>query len=123
MRISVDDFFEKMLLFFPEKKYDFEQSIQDFFEGVETVIIEDVFMPKVIELLKKEDDKELLEMIFSYFEEVSSCADDELLNTFTITTLEILGNDRLLLEKAKRYMGIKTTELQFMADKKLGRFL
>lgn len=40
---------------------------------------------------------------------------------FSITVLEILGNDKRILEKAKKYMGAKTIQLQEEADWKLGR--
>lgn len=33
----------------------------------------------------------------------------------------MLGNDKVILEKAKKYMGPKTTELQIEADGALGR--
>lgn len=38
-----------------------------------------------------------------------------------ITVLEILENDKLILENAKQYMGTKTTVLQTKADEELGR--
>lgn len=35
--------------------------------------------------------------------------------------MEILGNDKRVLEKAKKYMGAKTMQLQEEADWNLGR--
>ncbi len=40
---------------------------------------------------------------------------------FSITALEILGNDKNILEKAKKYMGSVTTRLQREADITIGR--
>lgn len=59
--------------------------------------------------------------MFDYFEQVSLDADDYLLNVFSITTLEILGNDINFLKIAKNYMGPKTMQYQREADLDLGR--
>ena len=47
--------------------------------------------------------------------------DSHLINIFSVTVLEILGNDKAVLKVAKQYMGEKTTLLQMKADKELGR--
>ena len=48
-------------------------------------------------------------------------SDDYLNNVFSITALEILGNDKNILEKAKKYMGPITIKLQREADIAIGR--
>ncbi|MDU0200840.1 DUF7674 family protein [Paenibacillus violae] len=63
----------------------------------------------------------LLESIFDYFEEVSSCKDNHLINVFSVTVLESLGNDKTFLGVAQEYMGPKTMQLQLEADRGLGR--
>ncbi len=87
-----------------------------------TVIIEDVFCPKIIELLSENENAKLLYSIFKYFEEVSNCEEEHLINIFTITVLEVLGNDRAILKTAQEYMGPKTKKLQVKADRGLGRY-
>lgn len=109
------------MFFFQKKEQEFKEKKKDYYEGIETVIIEDIFMPDLIDLLEKNNDTELLKNIFDYFEIVSNNADEELKNIFSITTLEILGNDEKILETAKMYMGPKTTVLQYEADRALGR--
>ena len=47
--------------------------------------------------------------------------DSLLINIFSVTVLEILGNDKAILKVAKQYMGEKTALLQMKADKELGR--
>ena len=59
--------------------------------------------------------------IFNYFEEVCINSDDYLNNVFSITTLEILGNEKNILEIAKKYMGPVTIKLQREADLAIGR--
>jgi len=39
-----------------------------------------------------------------------------------ITILEVLGNDKVILAKAQKYMGAKTKEMQIEADRGIGRF-
>lgn len=48
-------------------------------------------------------------------------ADDYLNNVFSITVLEILGNEKTILETAKKYMGSVTMKLQREADIAIGR--
>ncbi|MBQ7775250.1 MAG: HAD-IA family hydrolase [Lachnospiraceae bacterium] len=120
---KTDDFFERMLEFFPTVQEEYKRHIEEYNERLDTCIMENIFMPEVMELLRKESDAELLRGIFGYFEEVSNCEDAYLLNIFSITALEILGNDRALLEVARKYMGPKTRELQIEADRDLGRII
>jgi hypothetical protein len=121
MSKASEDFFNKMLEFLPSTKNEYTKSVECYGEVLETVIIEDIFMPIVIKLLEEDRNNLLLKDIFDYFESVSTCKDDHLINIFTITTLEILGNDSKTLETAKKYMGPKTALLQMKADKGLGR--
>lgn len=67
------------------------------------------------------DDLEYAIQLFDYFEELVNGQDLHLINVFSITVLEILGNDKAILGIAKQYMGPKTTLLQMKADKELGR--
>ena len=115
-------FLEKMLEFLPDTRDSYNQEIEYHGEILETVLIEDVFLPQIIDLLRKDEDKELLKRIFIYFEQVSNCNDEHLINIFSITVLEVLGNEKAILKKAQVYMGPKTKQLQIEADKGLGRY-
>lgn len=53
MKISINSFFDKMLEFFPSKRDDYEHKRRENYEGVDTIIIEDIFMPDIINILKK----------------------------------------------------------------------
>ena len=118
---NLEEFFKVMLKFFPSKNDEYRKIIENYDEVLETVIIEDVFMPEVIKLLSENKNIKLLKSIFDYFEKVSGCEDEHLINIFSITVLEILGNDRDILKVAKKYMGFKTMQLQRKADRGLGR--
>lgn len=122
MNEKSEEFMRTMLKFLPSTNDAYRKSIEIHGETLETIIIEDIFMPEIIKLLSKERNVNLLERIFKYFEEVSDCEDDHLNNVFSVTVLEILGNDRSILEIAQKYMGSKTIQLQIEADRALGRF-
>ncbi len=115
------EFFEKMLEFFPSTTEAYSESVKKYGKVLETVVVEDVFMPQILELLNKDTDSQLLENIFIYFEEIVNSDDLHLINVLSITVLEILGNDKKILETAKKYMGKKTKVLQIKANETLGR--
>ena len=117
----VNAFFEKMLTFLPSTRKEYEEHIRKYNERLDTVVVEDIFMPKIISVIKEESNKELLTNLFAYFEEVANSSDKYFLNLFSVTIMETLGNDKEILKKAQKYMGIKTMQLQIEADKDLGR--
>ena len=119
--MTIEDFLEKMIIFFPNIKNDMNERMEDDFEGLDTIVIEEIIMPEVIDLLKKNNDEKKLKEIFDYFEDVCIDSDDYLNNVFSITALEILGNEKNILETAKKYMGPVTIKLQREADLAIGR--
>lgn len=69
-------------------------------------------MPEIIKQIKKNENLKLLEQMFEFFEEVAYFGDEDLLNTFSVTVLEVLGNDKAILQTAREYMEQKTYNLQ-----------
>ena len=121
--MSIGGFIEGLLEFFPYLKEEMNSLIEfDDGEILYTIIIERVFMPEVIKLLETESDIVKLKDLFDFFEKVSTCDNKVLVeNYFSVTVLEILGNDEKILNIAKKYMGQVTTKLQREADLALGR--
>lgn len=118
---SITDFINEMIIFFPEIVTEIEKTKSDYFEGCDTIVIEDVIMPRVVELLKKNVELDKLKSMFQYFEMIAACADDELSDVFSVCCLEVLGNEKTVLEIARQYMGPLTAMLQREADLALGR--
>ena len=118
--ITIDSFIEHMIDFFPAIRSEVNEHVVVFGERLDTVVIEDIVMPNVIEMIKRHEYQEI-KRLFNYFEQVSEDADEYLLNIFSITVLEILGNDTNILEISKQYMGPRTTQYQKNADIDLGR--
>jgi len=121
MNKKTEEFFRTMLHFLPSTEAAYKESIATYGEVLETIIVENIFMPEIIKLLKEEKNINLLESIFKYFDEVSNDEDAHSMNLFSVTVLEILGNDRSILETARKYMGTKAIELQIQADRNIGR--
>ena len=118
---STEDFFEEMMKFFPEIVAEITEMKQEYPEGCDTLILEDIIMPRIVALLRRNVETDKLMALFRYFELIACCADDVLCNNFSVCCLEILGNEKLILERAKRYMGPVTARLQREADVALGR--
>ncbi len=114
-------FIEQMLELLPETKREYLKSIEMNGELLETVVIENVLMPQVIRLLSENGECDLIKRIFDYFEQVSCSGEEQLINNFSVTVLEILGNDREILNIAQLYMGHETKILQIEADRGVGR--
>ena len=121
--MTIDDFLKHMTIYFPTIKKEFDEHIQEFGERLDTIVIEDIIMPKVIDLINNLKNEKKVKEIFDYFEMVLTESDENLLNIFSITVLEILGNDKGMLEIAKQYMGPITKKHQREADLDLGRII
>lgn len=121
MREKTAEFIQTILSLIPSLESAYKKSIEDNGQLLETVIIEDVFMPEIIKLISEDKNINMIKRIFDYFEETSISGDKYLLDFFSVTVLEILGNDKKILEIAQKYMGPQTMQLQVQADMNLGR--
>lgn len=121
MDTNTEEILKTMLIFFPSAEEEYQGSIKKCGTILETVVMEDIFMPRIIKILEKNEESDLLERIFMYFEKVLSYGNDKAKNLLIVTVLENLGNDKTILNAAQKYMGSKTVELQLKADKDLGR--
>lgn len=119
--MTIDLFINRICELFPALDTELDNHKREYGEILYTVFLEDDFMPMVVQLLQDENTDEELKEIFVFFEVVSIQADDNLLNIFSTTVLEVLGDDRDILSKARKYMGPRTTKLQREADIDLGR--
>lgn len=118
---TTEQFMEKMQDFFPMTREKYKKSIEKYGKVLETVVIEDIFMPEIISLLTTDEYSDLLEKIFRYIEEIVNGNNAHLIDILSVTMFEILGNDRNILKRAQQYMGAKSIMLQVEADKELGR--
>ena len=116
---SIDNFMINMLEFLPMVKETYYENLKNG-ERLDTVVIEDIFMPEIIRLLLNDENEDLLKRMFQYIEEVLN-NNLYLRDLLSVTLFEMLGNDKDILNKAYRYMGDNSKILQIEADKQLGR--
>jgi hypothetical protein len=74
-------------------------------------IIGDVLNPFLINLLKNNENEELIQKVFIFLEMMANSKDDEVVNVLMVTVLEELGDYKHLVGLAKRYMGETTLKL------------
>lgn len=113
-------FFKKMVEFFPESEIDYNNIIEEYGELLETVAIDDVLMPRLIQLLIENQEVHKLKVFFNYIEEVVN-TDSYLKDILSITMMEKLGDNDDVLANAKKYLGATSRELQIEADRAIGR--
>lgn len=114
------NFFEQIQVLLPNTKEKCDESIKLYGKLLETVMIEDIFMPEILKLLSEDKEIETLKLIFAYIEQAVT-KDNHLKDMISITIMEILGNDKDVLKTAQKYMGDISIKLQLEADKDLGR--
>lgn len=119
--MSTDEFLSRIMFIFPETRKKKEDHIKEYEEFLPFVFLEDDVMPCILELFTENGDKVKTRELFDFFEKVSNEADENLLNLFSVTVLEILGNEDNILRTAQCFMGPQTLLLQKKADVELGR--
>lgn len=121
MNTETECFLQALLKLYPEAVEKYENIKKTYGCVLETVVIEDVFVPLIIDTINKEEDTELIKQIFDLFEKTANRNDQHFLDVFSTTILECLGNNNDILCKARKYMGPVTHDLQLEADRQLGR--
>jgi hypothetical protein len=74
-------------------------------------LFEEILKPRVIELLEFGADDDSLKRIFSFYEEMASSQDEEVVNLLWKSILEPLASDKKLIATAWKNMGEKTKSL------------
>jgi len=69
-----------------------------------------------------EDKPQVLQRLFSVFEIMATQGNDDVVNILCVTILERLGDDRKVLNTARKYMGKETRELSDETEKGWGRY-
>jgi len=78
-------------------------------------------MPHVLDLLRKPyEDQNLLEKIFDFFEKMCF-EEDDIRDVLLYSTLEILGDDIIILDKSRKFMKKETKQCSELVESFLGR--
>ena len=85
------------------------------------VVFGDVLDPYLVELLTADRQDAALVAAFSLLEEMATSTDVAVQEVLATTVLERLGDDRAILERARRYMGPATRRLSEEVERGWGR--
>ena len=102
---------------FPELKPFYEKELRQWHEWNEGeldafTVFGDVLNPYFVNLLKINEDKDVINRIFDFLEKMATCDDDsvkELLLEFSV--LKELAKDNTILTNSKEYMGKETKRI------------
>ena len=79
----------------------------------------DILNSYVTGLLRENNDKQQIEKIFKFYEEMANSDDEEIKNLLQVTLLEYLWDEELIFKNALEYMQTKTREI----NNKIGSYL
>ena len=81
----------------------------------------DVLNPLLVKKLTDEENKEELWGIFNFLEEMATSNNQEIETALTDAILEVLGDDKKVLEKARALMGKETLKFSHQIERFWGR--
>lgn len=112
---------QKMLRAIPEVNPMYEKELDWWEEILPHIIFGDVLNPYIITLLREGNADQTLEKAFDFLEQMAISSDERVQEVLAVTVLEQLGDDPLILEKARQYMGSETREMSTEIEKGWGR--
>lgn len=118
---SSNQLIKEFLQFFPEENEKVKAHIEEYGQVLETVIIEDIFWPKLLNLILHDKNEKLLNEIFEFIEKTLNNGSEHQINVISVTIIEHLGDDVAILKKSQKYMGSSTKIRQKEIDYALGR--
>ncbi len=75
----------------------------------------------LVQALRTMDNPDLLKRLFAFFERMALSPDEKVPELLTTGTLEYLGDDKVILQRARKLMGWVTLKLSHDIEKGLGR--
>lgn len=121
--LTSNNIIESFLETIPEMKDTYKDEIEWWegeFPGLHN-IFGDVLNPFLLEHLKMEENRVLLQRIFDFLEEMATSTDNDIDNVLVVTILARIGDDIECLKKAVKYMGSNTLKKSYQFEKDLGR--
>jgi hypothetical protein len=86
------------------------------------IIFGSVLVPFLVDKLRAgQEDDEAVQRAFTFVERLATCGDDEAANLVYATIAAELGDDRVVLQRARRVMGPETLRLSRQVEKFYGR--
>ena len=110
----------------PELKESAENKKQCWYQGEDEyplvyIFLGDVLNPFLVELLNNMDNEKLIDRIFEFFETMAQSEDINIREALTAGTLEVLGDDKERLRKARAFMRLNALLLSHEIEMSWGR--
>lgn len=112
---------DKMLEAIPEVMPLYKEELSWWDEILPHIVFGDVLNRYVINLLIVNKEISIIKRIFNFYEEMALSSDLYIRQILTTTVLERLGDEKKILNTAKKYMGLQTIECLKETNKALGR--
>jgi hypothetical protein len=125
--LTYENFIKQFLAEFPEfnqRATERRKHWEDYRDGspLNFIFIADVLNDYLMKNgLMYMDNPQFLKRVFAFMEKMALAADPMVPDLLETGTLEIIGDDKVLLERARKMMGPKTLELSHHIEKSWGR--
>lgn len=129
MKLTKENIIEEFLTLVPELKERYEKEMEWWsgeFPGFHN-LFGNVLNPYLEEIhdkylkVEKEDYKDILCRIYSFIEYMAISSDDDIKNVVQVTILEKIGDNKVILENAYKFMGKEAKKLSDEIEKYWGR--
>ncbi|GLC78329.1 DUF7674 family protein [Lacrimispora brassicae] len=100
--MTIKYFAKNLLQFFPEYQREYQLNLKQYGEILGHVYFAEI-NPVLSELLKINQDKDLIRKYIDFIEDMYSDGDDDVKNVVEVTILEYLGDDETVLRNAFTY--------------------
>jgi len=114
---------KELIICIPELRDKYEQELE-LWDGEDPGahnIFGDILNPFLIEALHKDADEELLKKVFLFLERMATSNDSLVQEVLGCTVLERIGDDKVILQKAKKYMQEETKKISEEIENGWGR--
>ncbi len=104
MKLSKEEFAEKFISLFPEKKDSLDEHYADFNELLGHIYYADALNEPLIEMLSTNSDNVLISKYCSFIEDMWLNGDDDVVNIVEVTILERLSDDVNVWNRFGKYI-------------------
>lgn len=117
--MEYDKLIKSLLKTFPELRKEYDEN-KDYLENLPHLVYEDIFVPYIKEMLKKDKETENINKIFQFIENMINCTDEKVQEVAVVSVLEPLVAEREIVIQLKRSMCKKSIESFEIMEKAFG---
>ena len=104
MKLSKEEFAEKFVSLFPDKRQSLDEHYADYDELLGHIYFSEVLNEPLIEMISKNGDKNMIQKYCAFIEDMWLNGDDDVVNIVEVTILERLSDDENIWETFGKYI-------------------